>query len=101
MALVFVSLHEGFGLPIVEAMACGIPVITSSTTSCKEIAGDAALLVNPTSTNDIADAMRKLSDSKALRQQLSYKGLERAKDFSWEKSAAAFYEILLKSTTSN
>ncbi|HNE51120.1 MAG TPA: glycosyltransferase family 1 protein [Chitinophagales bacterium] len=101
LALVFVSLHEGFGLPIVEAMACGIPVITSSTTSCKEIAGDAALLVNPTSTNDIADAMRKLSDSKALRQQLSYKGLERAKDFSWEKSAAAFYEILLKSTTSN
>ena len=87
-------------LPIVEAMACGIPVITSLLLP-KEIAGDAALLVNPTSTNDIADAMRKLSDSKALRQQLSYKGLERAKDFSWEKSAAAFYEIILKSTTSN
>lgn len=98
IALVFVSLHEGFGLPIVEAMACGTPVITSATTSCKEIAGDAALLINPTSTNDIADAMRKLSDSKELRQQLSYKGLERAKEFSWEKSADEFYKLLLKPT---
>ena len=79
-------------------MACGTPVITSATTSCKEIAGDAALLINPTSTNDIADAMRKLSDSEELRQQLSYKGLERAKEFSWEKSADEFYKLLLKTT---
>ena len=94
MAVVFVSQHEGFGLPIVEAMACGTPVITSTTTSCVEIAGDAALLVNPESTTAIKDAMLMLVTNKTLRQQLAQKGLARAQQFDWEKTADAFYGIL-------
>lgn len=92
--LVFVSLHEGFGLPIAEAMACGIPVITSNTTSCKEIAGNAALLVNPTSINEITNAMQKLASDVKLQQELSQNGMERAKQFNWENTANQFYKIL-------
>lgn len=97
LALVFVSLHEGFGLPIAEAMACGIPVITSGTTSCKEIAGDAALLVNPADVNEITNAMQEVALNETLRQTLSKNGIERAKLFDWEKAAEQFYGILLKS----
>ena len=97
LGLVFVSLHEGFGLPIAEAMACGIPVITSDATSCKEIAGDAAILVNPESVSDIKEAMEKLSSNASLRQDLMEKGLERAAKFNWEFSAEQFYKILKKS----
>lgn len=94
LGLVFVSLHEGFGLPIAEAMACGIPVITSNTTSCKEIAADAALLANPTSISEITNAMQKLTSDVKLQQELSQKGLERAKQFNWENTADQFYKIL-------
>lgn len=94
MALVFVSLHEGFGLPIAEAMACGVPVITSNSTSCKEIAGDAALLVNPKDMNAIKDAMLQITNDHNLRAQLITKGKERAKVFNWEQTADAFYAIL-------
>jgi glycosyltransferase involved in cell wall biosynthesis len=87
LAFVFPSLHESFGLPIVEAMACGLPVITSNTNACPEIAGDAALLVNPHSKNAIADAMIKIIDDNILRDNLSEKGLIRAGSFSWEKCA--------------
>ena len=94
LGLVFVSLHEGFGLPIAEAMACGVPVITSNTTSCKEIAADAALLVNPTSISEITNAMQKLTSDVKLQQELSQKGMERAKQFNWENTADQFYKIL-------
>jgi glycosyltransferase involved in cell wall biosynthesis len=90
-ALVFPSMHEGFGLPIIEAMASGIPVITSNVTSCPEVAGDAALLVNPRNTLEIKESMEKIIADADLRNELISKGLERAKTFSWEKSAEEHY----------
>lgn len=87
MAFLFPSLHEGFGFPIIEAMACGCPLLTSNGTSCPEIAGDAALLVDPRSEQSIADGIVRLMDDKALRTDLQTRGLKRAKDFTWEKSA--------------
>jgi len=86
-ALLFVSLFEGFGLPIVEAMASGTPVITSSVASMPEIAGDAAVLVDPTDIGAIGDAMRSLATDAALRQTLRERGLERARHFSWDLTA--------------
>lgn len=85
--LVFPSLSEGFGIPIIEAMASGIPVITSNVTSMPEVAGDAALLVDPTSTDEIAFAMKKVLTDSELRKELIAKGLKRAQDFTWERLA--------------
>jgi glycosyltransferase involved in cell wall biosynthesis len=87
LSLVFPSLYEGFGLPIVEAFACGTPVITSNVTSMPEIAGDAALLVDPTSVNEIAAAMDQLYAHPELREELSRKGMLRAQAFSWDSVA--------------
>jgi len=87
------SLHESFGLPILEAMACGVPVITSNVTGCPEIAGDAAFLVDPRNTKEIAKAIRQLSNDESLRHQLIQKGLKRAGEFSWEKSANKHLEV--------
>jgi glycosyltransferase involved in cell wall biosynthesis len=83
-ALVFPSLQEGFGLPVVEAMACGTPVITSNGTSLAEVAGSGnALLVEPTDVDAIAAAIDRIVDDESLRQQLSRRGLERARAFTW------------------
>ena len=87
ICLMFPSLYEGFGLPILEAMSCGAPVITSNTSSMPEVAGDAALLVNPYDTSAIADAMNNLVSDKQLRERLISKGFERVKQFSWKKCA--------------
>jgi glycosyltransferase involved in cell wall biosynthesis len=86
-ALVFASLWEGFGMPIVEAMAAGTPVITSNLSSMPEVAGDAALLVNPHSPQDIAEAMHRISADSRLRSTLRSRGLERARLFTWERTA--------------
>lgn len=94
LAMIFVSLHEGFGLPIVEAMACGVPVITSNSTSCKEIADDAAYLVVATDIDAITKAMQKITNDEDLRNTLIQKGLERAQLFNWQNSAEKFYAIL-------
>lgn len=88
MALVAPSLRETFGLSILEAMACGCPVITSNRTGCAEVAGDAALLVDPYSTEEIADAMRRLIEDEPLAQRLRERGISRAQKFSWSCSAA-------------
>ncbi|HLP51412.1 MAG TPA: glycosyltransferase family 1 protein [Chitinophagales bacterium] len=86
-AMVYVSLFEGFGIPIVEAMSCDVPVITSNITSMPEAAGDAALLVNPASVEDIASAMKRFVSDPVLREQLIMKGREQVKKFSWQLTA--------------
>ncbi|EPN4480103.1 glycosyltransferase family 4 protein [Klebsiella aerogenes] len=86
--LLFPSLYEGFGLPVIESMACGTPVITSENTSLGEVAGDAAYLVDPYDEEDITKAIEKLYFDYELRATLSQKGLERVKIFSWEKTIA-------------
>lgn len=88
-ALVFPSLHEGFGMPILEAMAAGCPVACSRTTATGETAGDAALTFDPADVADIAAALRTLLQSKELRRDLRRRGLERAARFTWERSARA------------
>lgn len=100
-ALTFVSVFEGFGIPILEAMQCGVPGIVSNTSSMPEVAGNAALLVDPTSVNDIADAMRTLYKDEGLRNQLRENALVQAKRFSWDESAKAFYIVLEKMCSSN
>lgn len=86
-AFVYPSLYEGFGLPPLEAMACGAPVITSGTSSLPEVVGGAALTVNPESVEEIAAAMRRVLSSRDLRQELREYGLARAARFSWERTA--------------
>ncbi len=86
--LAYPSLYEGFGLPVVEAMACGTPVLTSNTSSMPEIAGEAALLVDPWSVDAIASGLETLLSDEGLRTELSMRGRTRAAEFSWERSAS-------------
>lgn len=90
--LLLVSLYEGFGLPILEAQSCGCPVITSSIASMPEVAGGGAILVNPKSSNDIAEAVMMMRD-KTKRQELAKKGLDNVKYFNWKKTVLETVEV--------
>ncbi len=90
---VFSSLYEGFGFPVLESMACGTPVITSNVSSLPEVGGDVALFVNPTSVDEIRDAIQQLIDDNDLRQNLRQRGLEHIKKFSWPNSAKKLKQI--------
>jgi glycosyltransferase involved in cell wall biosynthesis len=94
-ALLYCSLFEGFGIPILEGFSAGVPVITSTVSSMPEVARDAALLVDPTEVNSIAEGMLQISKDNNLREKLIQKGNERLQDFSWDNSAAKTYEILI------
>lgn len=88
LALVFPSIYEGFGLPILEAMACGCPVLTTTKASLPEVAGDAALyLQNPDDPSELAALLERIEQDGVLRRQMRQKGLERAAAFSWERTA--------------
>lgn len=94
IGLVFPSLFEGFGIPVVEAMACGCCVITSNTTSLPEVAGDSALIVNPYSVDEIALAMQEIYQNNNLRKDLIQKGFQRCKLFNWNTSADKLWNII-------
>ncbi|MEH1822518.1 MAG: glycosyltransferase family 1 protein [Nostoc sp.] len=94
IALVFPSLWEGFGLPVLEAMACGTPVITSNLSSLPEVAGDAAILIDPYNTGEITEAMQAVATDSVLRSRLSDQGITHSQQFSWEKTGKATAKVL-------
>ena len=93
---VFPSLYEGFGIPVLEAMACGTPVVASNVCSLPEVVKDNGILVNPYDVEDIANGIYKVLKDNNLRQKLIKKGLCYVKDFSWEKSAQKHIEVYEK-----
>ena len=95
-ALVFAypSVYEGFGLPPLEAMACGVPVLTGNQTSLPEVVGDAGVMVDPYDVDALANGLQRLVEDSAMRDQLRSKGLVRAKQFSWDETARRTWEIL-------
>ena len=99
-AFVFPSLAEGFGLPPLEAMRCGTPVICSNTTSLPEVVGDAALLVDPTNSNELQQAMLTLLTNEDLRKTLREKGLQRAQGFTWKRYTDSVTECLKRAAAS-
>jgi glycosyltransferase involved in cell wall biosynthesis len=90
---VFPSVYEGFGLPILEAMANKVPVITSNRSSLPEVVGDAAVLVDPLDVDGLASAILTLLTDNDLREQIIMRGLQRASEFSWEKTAKATLQV--------
>lgn len=94
LAFLYPSFYEGFGLPILEAMQCGVAVVTSDITAMPEVAGDAALLINPNDTHQLKEAMHKLYRDNTYREELIKKGLKRAEEFSWKKAANELLVLL-------
>jgi len=98
LALVFPSIYEGFGLPILEAMACGCPVVTNHMASMPEVGGNAVIyLKKPGNVQEMGNCLKEIANNQDLRRGLIRKGLERARTFSWEKTAAKTFEVFMKS----
>ena len=93
-ALTFVSIFEGFGIPILEAIKCHVPSICSNTSSMPEVAGNTAILVNPSDIEEIGNAMRTLYKDEQYRSQLKDNCNSQGEKFSWDKSAIDFYEVI-------
>jgi glycosyltransferase involved in cell wall biosynthesis len=93
LCLAFPSLYEGFGFPVLEAMACGTPVICSNTSSLPEVAGDAALLVDPADTGAWAEGLTRLMGDTSLRECLVQRGFHQIQTFSWERAAAQVLQV--------
>jgi len=96
LATLYPSLCEGFGLPIIEAQACSSPVITSNTTSMPEVAGNAALLIDPNNVDSLANAMERIVLSKELREDLAKKGYENIKRYTWDLAAEKMEDIFMR-----
>ena len=96
LAMMYVSFFEGFGIPILEAMYCGVPVITSNTSSMPEIGGDAAIYIDPASVDSITNAMIQIHKDERLRAELISKGFIRKNNFSWDKTAEKLWETIEK-----
>lgn len=92
-AFIFPSLYEGFGLPALEAMSCGCPVVVSNVSSLPDVCGDSAYYIDPYKIESIANGIYKVLTDESLRKSLIQKGLERAKMFSWEKCARETFDI--------
>ncbi len=90
---IFPSLYEGFGLPVLEAMACGAPVVTGNRTSLPEVAGNGALLVDPTNAAEMAEAINRIVSNKAFRDELRGRALAQASMFSWERTATKTRDV--------
>jgi glycosyltransferase involved in cell wall biosynthesis len=89
----FPSLYEGFGLPLLEAMACGTPVVASRASSLPEVVGEAGLLVDPTSSDELSAALRQILEDAGQQLALGRAGLERAQTFSWRRAAAETIQV--------
>jgi glycosyltransferase involved in cell wall biosynthesis len=96
---IYLSLYEGFGLPILEAQACGCPVLTSDITSCPEVAGDGAHLVDPYSVAEISDGIKEILLNEKYRQAIIKKGNENVKKFFWQKTAKSILKVVRDAKT--
>jgi glycosyltransferase involved in cell wall biosynthesis len=94
IALVFPSLLEGFGLPPLEAMACGTPVVASDASSVPEVVGEAGIIVNPYDVEALAEAMQRVSSDVSVRAEMATRGLKRAKLFSWDRTTEQILQVL-------
>ena len=98
---VYPSLYEGFGLPCLEAMACGCPVVSSNCTSIPEVVGDAGILTDPAKVDQLADAIYRVLSDEGLRDEFVARGLEKAKEFSWESAAVKMLSVLVEPEKKN